>query len=62
MAHNFIHSVLRPGVVVPDQYQTGHKTPERCDDGDVANNLSQSTSTVPGTDTWYGQECHVGSQ
>ena len=62
MAHDFLCSALRSGLVVSNQYQTGHKTPERCDDGDVANNLSQSVSTVPGTNTWYGQECHVSGQ
>ena len=61
MTHNFFH-VLGPDLVVPNQYQTSHKTPERCDDGGVANNLSQSASIVPGTNTWYSQECHVGSQ
>jgi len=62
MAHNFFHSVLRSDLVVSNQYQTGHKTPERCDDGDVANNLSQSASIAPGTNTWHGQECHVSGQ
>jgi len=61
MAHNFFHNVLRPDLVVPNQYQTGHKTPERCDNGDVANGLSQGASIIPGTNTWYSQECHVSS-
>ena len=62
MAHDFLRSALRFGLVVSNQYQTGHKTPERCDDGDVANNLSQSVRTAPGTNAWYGQECHVSGQ
>ena len=62
MAHNSFYSVVRHDLVVPNQYQTSHKTPERCDDGDVTKNLSQSASIVPRTNTWHSQECHIGSQ
>ena len=62
MAHDFFRSALRSGLVVPNQYQTGHKAPEGCDDGDIADNLSQSVNTVPRTNTRYGQECHVSGQ
>jgi len=62
VAHDFFRRVPRYGSVVSKQQQTGDEAPERRGDGEVTNDLRQGASAVSGTNTWYGQECHVGGQ
>jgi hypothetical protein len=62
VAHSSFRSVLWLISVLPEQQQTQHDAPDRCDDGEVTGKLGRGTIVISGINAWYGQESHVGDQ